>query len=417
MRQPLLFRKPPLRALFCALAFLSLMAAPISQAAPRESEADLHMDAAHSSPPDAPAPVEALTPAPKKPTTPLEDARRAQSVLPPVPVEAGDDLPASVPQLPLQPGQSARAPWVAVLYELAPGDNTSGFIEMALSGAHQAYEEMRVPFTDNRISVASERESKLKELADQHYRQIILIGHQFVPTVISMAEKYPEIKFTVIDGMVPPLFTNVQSILFKDQEGAFLVGMLAAYATKAKTVGFIGGMDVPIIRNFGVGFEQGVHFVDPAIQIVTDMVGQAGDVKSAWSNPKRAEILARRMYAKGADIIFAAAGTSGNGIMKAAKDMDRLAIGVDSNQNYLYPGTVLTSMVKRVDRAVYETISDAREDKWRPGIKYLGIKEEAIDFSVDRNNRNLITQAMLDAIENAKDLIIRGSKVVESYQP
>ena len=217
--------------------------------------------------------------------------------------------------------------------------------------------------------------------------------------------------------MVPPLFNNVQSVMFKDHEGAFLVGMLAAYTTRSKHVGFIGGMDVPVIRNFAVGYSQGVHFVDSSAQIQNGFVGSAGDSPDAWSNPDKAEKIAREMYRNGVDVIFAAAGSSGVGVLRAAKAMDRLAIGVDSNQNYLFPGTVLTSMVKRVDRAVYETIRAAKEGDWQPGIKYLGIKEEAMDFSVDRNNRALITQQMLDALENAKDMITRGSKVVESYQP
>ncbi len=416
MRQPPSFRKPSHRALrLRVLAWLLSMALAVpsfaapAMAAPAPAQNDSAIPLFDSS---AKAATAKSPPANGEPA-----ARRAGTAAAPVPVEAGDDLPESIDEsnMPVLPG--TRAPVVAVLYELAPTETSSGFIEMALSGAHQAYEEMRIPFTDNRISDAAEREPKLRELAEKHYRQIILIGHQFVPTVITLAERYPNIKFTVIDGMVPPLFNNVQSILFKDQEGAFLVGMLAAFASKQKKVGFIGGMDVPIIRNFAVGYEQGVHYVDPAIKISTDMVGMPGDVKSAWSNPKRAEVLARKMYGTGVDVIFAAAGASGNGIMHAAKDMEKLAIGVDSNQNYLYPRTVLTSMVKRVDRAVYETISDAREDRWRPGIKYLGIKEESIDFSVDRNNSSLITQPMLDALENAKDLIIRGSKVVESYQP
>lgn len=409
MRQTQSFRKPSPRGIRSGLAALFLTALlPFAALAAPAPDPIPHINAPRT---------DTLMPDGSDDYAPPKNAKHNSTVMPPVPVEAGDDVPNFAGEdIALPPG-AARAPVVAILYELAPTENSSGFIEMALSGAHMAHEEMRIPFTDNRISDASEREPKLKELADKHYRQIILIGHQFVPTVIALAERYPDIKFTVIDGMVPPLFNNVQSILFKDQEGAFLVGMLAAYATKTKKVGFIGGMDVPIIRNFSVGYEQGVHYVNPAIQITTDMVGNAGDVKSAWSNPKRAEILARKMYGADVDIIFAAAGASGNGIMRAAKDMDHYAIGVDANQNYLYPGTVLTSMVKRVDRAVYDTISDVREDRWRAGIKYLGIKEEAIDFSVDKNNRTLITQQMLDALENAKDLIIRGSKVVESYQP
>jgi basic membrane protein A len=379
--------------------------------------------------------LEAITPAtddaqnllekPRRATNAYRQTPEADDIRPPVPSKPDQVLTGKPVELPTIASEnqsdstheaSQRFPWVGIVYELEKSDTSNAFISNALNGAYQAHEELRVPFFEKRITTPADRE-KILEAAAKKYKLVIGIGSQLVPTIISLAEKYPETRFTLIDGMVPPLFNNVQSVVFKDHEGAFLVGMLAAYASRTRNVGFIGGMDIPVIRNFAIGFQQGIHFVDPNIQIQNGMVGSPTATADAWNSPDQAEKIARDMYRKGADIIFAAAGTSGVGVMRAAKQLNQLAIGVDSNQNYLFPGTVLTSMVKRVDRAVYDTIRSAKEGEWQPGIKYMGIKEEALDYSVDRNNRHLISQQMLDSLENAKDMIIRGSKSVETYQP
>ena len=232
--------------------------------------------------------------------------------------------------------------------------------------------------------------------------------------MLALAERFPETHFTVIDGLVPPIYPNVQSIVFKDHEGAFLIGMIAAYSTKSNKIGFVGGMDIPLIRNFEAGYRQGASFVRPNIVVASDMVGNTPD---AWRRPDIAYDLSKEQYNDGHDIIFSAAGGSSIGVLRAAKDTGKLAIGVDTNQNATFPGHVLTSLVKRVDLAVFNTIKSTKEGKWQPGIKSLGLKDAALDFAVDRHNRDLISPQIVDQVLTARERIINGLIEVKSYSP
>ena len=301
----------------------------------------------------------------------------------------------------------------AIVY-LSASDSDRAFIDAARAGLDRAKREFKVDIPEYRMETSDDIATTLKKVADSGASPIIAVGYQNVMPVLNLAEHYPNTRFTVIDGLVPPLFPNVQSISFKDHEGAFLVGMIAASVSKTNHIGFIGGMDVPLIRNFSHGFEQGAHYVDPKIRFDTDMVGTD---PSAWSNPDKAYDLAMKQYESGADVIFAAAGGSGLGVLKAASHAGKFAIGVDTNQNGLYPGHVLTSLVKRVDIAVYDTLKTSHDGKWSPGIKYLGIKEGALDYAVDNNNRTLISEALIEKVATAKDRIINGLIDVEMYAP
>ncbi len=301
----------------------------------------------------------------------------------------------------------------AIVY-LSGSDSDRAFIDAARAGLDRAKREFKVEIPEYRMDSTDDIAATLKKVADSGASPIIAVGYQNVMPVLNLAEHYPNTKFTVIDGLVPPLYANVQSIIFKDHEGAFLVGMIAAATSKTNHIGFIGGMDVPLIRNFSHGFEQGAHYADPKVRIDTDMVGTGPD---AWSNPDKAYELAMKQFDQGADIIFAAAGGSGMGVLKAANHAGKFAIGVDTNQNGLYPGHVLTSLVKRVDIAVYDTLKTSHEGKWNPGIKYLGIKEGALDYAVDNNNRTLISEALIEKVATAKDRIISGLIDVEMYSP
>jgi basic membrane protein A len=182
--------------------------------------------------------------------------------------------------------------------------------------------------------------------------------------------------------------------------------------THSGFVGFVGGMDVPLIRNFALGFEQGVKYADPEAKVNSQMVGTTSD---AWSNPEKAHEIAQMQFREGVDIIFAAAGGSTVGVLRAADEMGMLAIGVDTNQNGLFPGRVLTSMVKRVDVAVYDTLKNSYESTWSPGIKYLGVKEGALDYAVDQHNRGLMSEKLIEEVATARDRIISGKIVVQSY--
>ena len=302
----------------------------------------------------------------------------------------------------------------AIIYESSASAGDFAFIDSMKRGARKAQNEIGIVYEEYPIPENKDRTVFIKDIAEKGVTHIIAVGFQNVVPVMTLAEQYPEVKFTVIDGMVPELFRNVQSIIFKDHEGAFLVGMVAGYLSPTNKVGFIGGMDVPLISNFALGFYQGARHARPEIEMIRDTVGQSAD---AWNNPERAKVLAKKQYNSGVGVIFAAAGGSSIGVLEAAEETGSLAIGVDTNQNGLYPGAVLTSMVKRVDRAVYDTLANAFSGRWEPGIKYLGIRENALDYAVDVHNKDLITKEVIDKVEDAKDQIIRGLIPVELYSP
>lgn len=302
----------------------------------------------------------------------------------------------------------------AIIYLYASNDSDRSFIDAARAGVERATKEFGIDVTERRMDLSDNIQNVIKEVADTGASPIIAVGYQNVMPVLSVAERYPNTNFTVIDGLVPPLFPNVQSIIFRDHEGAFLVGMIAAKTSKNGHIGFIGGMDIPLIRNFSVGYMQGARHVDPDVTIDLDFVGDKPD---AWSSPEKAHSLAMKQFENGVDVVFAAAGGSGLGVLKAASETGNYAIGVDTNQNGLYPGRVLTSLVKRVDIAVYDTLKTSSEQRWSPGIKYLGIREAALDYAVDQNNREIISEALIDQVSIAKERIINGMIQVEMYSP
>ena len=209
----------------------------------------------------------------------------------------------------------------------------------------------------------------------------------------------------IIDSVVK--LPNVESIVFKEQEGSFLVGMMAALASKSGKVGFVGGMDIPLIRSFQCGYEQGAKYANPKVEVTAAMTGTT---PSAWNDPARGGELAKAQFAKGVDVVFAAAGGTGVGVYQAAKDAGKLAIGVDSNQNHLQPGTMLTSMVKRVDNAVYNSSKQST-----PGVTVLGLKEGGVDYAMDQYNAKLVSADMKAKVDAAKADIIGGKIKVADY--
>jgi basic membrane protein A len=205
---------------------------------------------------------------------------------------------------------------------------------------------------------------------------------------------------------------NVQSIVFKEHEGSFLVGVLAAAASKTGKVGFVGGMDIPLIRRFACGYEQGAKYGNANVEVLQNMTGTT---PAAWNDPSKGSELARSQFDRGADVVYAAAGGTGVGVYQAAKDSGKLAIGVDSNQNYLHPGTMLTSMLKRVDVAAYNVFKSALDDNWKSGILDLGLAEDGVGWALDEHNEALITAAMKDQVEQVKADIIAGKIKVHDY--
>jgi basic membrane protein A len=218
------------------------------------------------------------------------------------------------------------------------------------------------------------------------------------------------VHFTIIDMVVP--LPNVQSVTFKEQEGSFLVGVLAALASKSGKVGFVGGMDIPLIRRFQCGFEQGIKYANPKAELIANMTGTT---PAAWNDPGRGAELAKGQFDRGVDVVYAAAGSTGIGVLRAAKDRGKLAIGVDSNQNHLHPGTMLTSMIKRVDLAAYNSFKAVNDKSWKGGIAALGLKEGGVDWALDKDNEKLVTPEMKAKVDAAKADIISGKITVHDY--
>src|SRR5208282_593197 len=205
-----------------------------------------------------------------------------------------------------------------------------------------------------------------RRFAQRGYDLIIAVGFSQGVAVETVAKEFPAVRFTIIDSVVK--LPNVQSVLFKEQEGSFLVGMAAAIASKTGKVGFVGGMDIPLIRRFACGFAQGAKFANPSVEVIQNMTGTT---PAAWNDPGRGGELAKGQFDRGVDVVYAAAGGTGIGVYQMAKDGGKLAIGVDSNQNHVQPGTILTSMVKRVDLVAYDGLKAARDGSWHGGLVEL----------------------------------------------
>ena len=225
-----------------------------------------------------------------------------------------------------------------------------------------------------------------------------------------VAAEFPNTQFTIIDMVVDK--PNVQSIVFQEHEGSFIVGLLAARASKSGKVGFVGGMDIPLIRKFACGYVQGVKYGKASAEIFQNMTGTTG---AAWADPVKGAELAKSQIERGADVIFHAAGGTGLGVLRAAADAGKLGIGVDSNQNGLFPGKVLTSMLKQVDVATYKSFADSKAGTWKAGVQVLGLKDKGLGYAMDDNNKALVSPEMKSAADQAVSDIISGKIVVHDY--
>jgi len=291
----------------------------------------------------------------------------------------------------------------AVIYDMG-GKFDKSFNQAAFNGAEKWKKETGKTYLEFEISNPTQREQAMRRMAERGANPIVGIGFSQGSSLEKVAKEFPKLQFAIIDSVVP--LPNVQSIVFKEHEGSFLVGMMAAMASKSGKVGFVGGMDIPLIRKFQCGFEQGAKFANPKAEVVANMTGTT---PTAWNDPARGGELAKAQFASGVDVIFAAAGGTGLGVYQAAKDNGKLAIGVDSNQNHIHPGTMLTSMVKRVDVAVYEAFKGVK-----PGTSALGLKEGGVDVAIDEHNAKLVTADMKKRVDTARADIISGKiKVID----
>jgi len=297
----------------------------------------------------------------------------------------------------------------AIVFDMG-GKFDKSFNEAAYNGAEKFKSESGIEYREFEVTNPSQREQAMRNMARRGATVIIAMGFAQAAAVETVAKEFTDTKFTLIDMVVD--LPNVQSVIFKEHEGSFLVGMAAAMASKTGKVGFIGGMDIPLIRKFALGYVEGAKYVNANIEVYQNMTGTT---PSAWNDPTKGGELARSQFDRGADVVYAAAGGTGVGVYQAAKDAGKFAIGVDSNQNYIHPGTMLTSMVKRVDVAVYDAFMSAKNGTWQGGFKILGLAEDGVGFALDEHNRSLVSSDMEMKIEAARKDIISGKIAVTDY--
>jgi len=297
----------------------------------------------------------------------------------------------------------------AIVFDMG-GKFDKSFNEAAYNGAERFKKETGIAYRDFEVTNEAQREQALRNMARRGAPIVVGIGFGQASGMEKVAKEFPNVKFAIVDAVVD--LPNVQSVVFKEHEGSFLVGMAAAMASKTGKIGFVGGMDIPLIRKFALGYEEGAKYVNPKIEVFQNMTGTT---PAAWNDPTRGGELARSQFDRGADVVYAAAGATGLGVLQAAKDKGRLAIGVDSNQNYIQPGTVLTSMVKRVDLAVYETFKTAKDGTWKPGVRNLGVAEGGVGYSLDQYNKSLITPEMERRLGQARADIVAGKIKVTDF--
>jgi len=253
-------------------------------------------------------------------------------------------------------------------------------------------------------------EPAMRAFAERGYDLIIGVGFAQAPIMEMVAKDYPNIHFAIVDGVSE--LPNVASLVFKEHEGSYLVGILAARTSKSGTIGFLGGMDIGLIHRFAKGYEEGAKSVNPNIKVIQNFVGVTD---GAWNNPGKGKELSLAQIGKGADVIFTAAGNSGLGAFDAVEQAGKVngrathfVIGVDSNQNMVKPGFVLTSMVKRVDNAVYSIVDDVVHGKFQAGFHVYGLDKDGVGYSLDQFNKDLLTPAMIKEADEAKAKIIAG---------
>lgn len=294
----------------------------------------------------------------------------------------------------------------AIIFDLG-GKFDRSFNEAAFNGAERWAEETGGSYREIELQSDAQREQAMRRLAEAGSNPIVMAGFAQASALETVAPDYPDTQFVIIDGVVDA--PNVQSIIFREHEGSYLVGVLAGMASESGTVGFIGGMDIPLISRFGCGYAQGVVAANPDATVLSNMTGTT---PAAWNDPVRGGELTRDQISRGADIVYAAAGGTGVGVLQTAADEGIFSIGVDSNQNHLHPGSVLTSMLKRVDVAVYDAFT---ADMIDPGIRVLGLAEEGVGWALDENNEGLISDEMRAAVEEARDQIIAGEITVHNF--
>jgi basic membrane protein A len=301
--------------------------------------------------------------------------------------------------------QDAAEP--AIIFDLG-GKFDKSFNESAFNGAQRWAEETGNTYAEFELTAEPQREQAIRRFAEEGNNPIIMVGFMSATPLNEIAPDYPETTFVIVDAVVDQ--PNVRSVVFNEHEGSYLVGLLGGMASQSGTVSFVGGMDIPLIRKFACGYAQGVKAANADATIIANFTGTT---PAAWNDPAKGSELTLAQIGQGSDVVFAAAGATGVGVLQTAADENILSIGVDSNQNYLHPGQVLTSMIKRVDNAVYEAMAGGASIE--TGVQVMGVANDGVGYALDENNEALITPEMRTAVDEAAAQIASGELQVHDY--
>ncbi|MBJ3776777.1 BMP family ABC transporter substrate-binding protein [Acuticoccus sp. 2012] len=299
----------------------------------------------------------------------------------------------------------------AVVFDMG-GKFDKSFNEGVWNGVKRFSDETGIEVMEFEVTNETQREQAITRMAQRGATLVLGVGFSQADAIDKVAQEYPDKKFAIIDvyWLDQP---NLRQYRFEEHQGSYLAGVAAAMASETGTVGFVGGMDVPLIRKFACGYVQGVKATDPDATVIENMTGTT---PAAWNDPTKGAELARSQIDRGADVVYHAAGGTGLGVIRAVADAGKLAIGVDSDQNDVAPGSVLTSMLKRVDNAAYDTLMDGKNDEFTSGIVSLGLAEEGVDLVANEENAALMTQEIRAAVDGAKAKIIAGEIEVHNYE-
>lgn len=290
------------------------------------------------------------------------------------------------------------------------GRGDKSFNDAAYRGLEKAKNELGVDFEYIEPGPGADREAALRQFASRPDIKLIFgIGFIFTDEITKMAQEFPDKNFACVDytyDLTKTLPPNLLALEFKEEEGCFLVGAIAGLTTKTNTVGFVGGMESPLIKKFEKSYEAGVKHVNPSCKVLISYAGVTGE---AFKNPGKGKELALSQYSQGADIIFHASGVTGLGVFEAAREQKKLAIGVDSDQYEEAPGFILTSMIKDVDVSVYDCIKQEKEGVFKGGrAETYGLKSKGVDYIYNEMNKNLISESTRKKVEEIREQIIAG---------
>jgi basic membrane protein A len=292
------------------------------------------------------------------------------------------------------------------------GRGDKSFNDAAYAGLERAQRELGITFTTLETGEGADREAQMRQLAAGGSQLVFGVGFLFTDDIYGLAQEFPDVKFACVDytlkegQALPP---NLVALEFKEQEGSFLVGALAALVTKTGKVGFVGGMEIPLIKKFEAGYRAGAKAANPKVEVLVKYAGTTG---SAFKDPTKGKELGLAEYNQGADIIFHASGSTGLGVFEAAREKGKFAIGVDSDQQAEAPGFILTSMVKRVETSVFDSILELKQGRWQGGIREFGLKEDGVGWVYDERNQALIPEGVKAKVDSLKAEIIAGRIVV-----